>query len=101
VVIANNVLDGRVQARDGATGSVAGNHTTATAALFVNAAVGDLHLKPTAAALLNKIAMPPANAPVDWDGHARPAGATDIGADEFLGGTGSPPSAPQGLRIVP
>jgi hypothetical protein len=101
VAIANNVLDGRVQARDGAAGSVSGNHTTATAALFVNAAMGDLHLKPTATALLNRIATPLANAAVDWDGHTRPAGGTDIGADEFLEATGAPPGAPQNLRIVP
>ena len=63
-----------MQARDGAAGSISGNHTTATAALFVNAALGDLHLKPTATALLNKIVTPLANAAVDWDGHARPAG---------------------------
>ena len=31
VVIANNVLDGNIAARDGATGSVSGNYTTATA----------------------------------------------------------------------
>ena len=99
-MIANNVLDGRVQARDGAGGSVSGNHTTATATLFVNAAVGDLHLRPTASALLNRIVTPLANAAVDWDGHARPAGATDIGADEFVEGTGALPSVPQGLRIV-
>jgi hypothetical protein len=98
IVIANNVLDGRVQARDGAAGSVSGNHTTAMAALFVNAAVGDLHLKPTATALLDRIVTPLVNAAVDWDGHARPAGRTDVGADEFLEGT--PPSAPQGLRII-
>jgi len=94
-VIANNVLDGRVQARDGAAGSISGNHTTATAALFVNAAVGDLHLEPTATALLNRIVTPLANAAVDWDGHARPAGGTDVGADKFLEGTGTPPGAPQ------
>ena len=70
---------------------------TATAALFVNAAAGDLHLMPTSTALLNKIATPPANAAVDWDGDARPAGGTDIGADEFREG----PSVPQGLRVVP
>jgi hypothetical protein len=100
VVIANNVLDGRVQARDGAIGSVTGNYTTAAAALFVNPTAGDLHLKPTAAALLNRIAAPLVNAAVDWDGHARPAGTTDIGADEFLAGVATPPSAPQNLRIV-
>jgi hypothetical protein len=94
VVIANNVLDGRVQARDGATGSISGNYTTATPALFVNAAAGDLHLEPTATALLNKIATPLANAALDWDGHPRPTGTTDIGADEFG------PSVPLGLRVV-
>jgi len=97
VVIANNVLDGRVQARDGATGSISGNHTTATAALFVNAAAGDLQLKPSANALLNRIATPLANATLDSDGQPRPTGTTDIGADEF----GIPPSAPLGLRVVP
>jgi hypothetical protein len=60
-----------------------GNLSTATPALFVNAAAGDLHLKPTATALMNKIVTPLANAAVDWDGQARPAGLTDIGADEF------------------
>ena len=35
VVIANNVLDGSVRARDGATASVSGNYTNAAAALFV------------------------------------------------------------------
>ena len=96
IVIANNVLDGRVQARDGAAGSVSGNHTTATAALFVDAAAGNLHLKPTATAVMNKIATPLVNAAVDWDGHARPAGQTDVGADEFQNRL----SAPRGLRIV-
>ena len=96
IVIANNVLDGRVQARDGAAGSVSGNHTTATAALFVDAAVGNLHLKPTATALLNRIVTPLVNAAVDWDGHDPSGGPTDVGADEFQNRL----SAPRGLRIV-
>jgi hypothetical protein len=97
-LIANNVLDGVILARDGATGTVTGNYTTATAALFVNAAIGDLHLKSTATALLNKIAMPLAAAGADWDGQPRPAGSTDIGADEV--GTLAVPTAPANLRIV-
>ena len=101
VVIANNVLDGNIAARDGATGSVTGNYTTATAALFVNPSAGDLHLKATSTVLLNKVAAPPAAAGVDWDGHARPAGSTDIGADEYsTGSTPTPPNAPVNLRIV-
>ena len=35
-MIANNILDGTIAARNGATGSVSGNHTSATAGLFVN-----------------------------------------------------------------
>jgi hypothetical protein len=82
VVIANNVLDGTIAARNAATGSVAGNFTTAIAAFFANPVLGDLHLTPLAAVLLNQVAAVPANAPVDWDGQPRPAGAADIGADE-------------------
>ena len=101
VVIANNVLDGNIAARDGATGSVSGNYTTATAALFVNPSAGDLHLKATSTVLLNKVSAPPAAAGVDWDGHARPAGSTDIGADEYSSGsTPTAPNAPVNLRIV-
>ena len=53
-----------MRARDGATGSVSGNYTNAAAALFVNPAAGDLHLKPTATVLLNQVATPPAAAGV-------------------------------------
>ncbi len=91
VVIANNVLDGNIAARDGASGSVSGNYTTATAGLFVNPSAGDLHLKATATVLLNKVTSPPAAAGADWDGHARPAGSTDIGADEYSTGASTPP----------
>ena len=101
VVIANNVVDGNIAARDGASGSVSGNYTTATAGLFVNPSAGDLHLKATATALLNKVASPPVAAGVDWDGHARPAGSTDIGADEYSTGTNpTSPNPPANLRIV-
>jgi hypothetical protein len=98
VTVANNLVDGNIQARDGATGSVAGNYTAATAAIFVDPPAGDLHLKPTATAALNKIAAPPAAAPFDWDGQPRPAGATDIGADEAV--PFAPPVPPLNFRIV-
>jgi hypothetical protein len=98
VVIANNVLDGRIQARDGATGSVAGNYTSATSSLFVNAAAGDLHLAAGATVLRDTIASPPASAGPDWDGQPRLPGSTDIGADEAA--STSVPSTPQNLRIV-
>ena len=95
------MLDGNIAARDGAAGSVSGNYTTATAGLFVNPSAGDLHLKTTSIALLNKVAAPPAAAGVDWDGHARPAGSTDIGADEYSTGINpTSPNPPANLRIV-
>ena len=46
--------------------------------------------------LLDKIAAPPAAAGLDWDGHPRPAGGTDIGADE----AGTPVSTPRNLRVL-
>ena len=92
------MLDGRILARDGATGSVSGNYTTGLSSLFVNPAIGDLHLKPGAQVLLDRIATPMPNAGRDWDGQERRAGATDIGADEYTGGT--PPNPPQNMHIV-
>jgi hypothetical protein len=99
VVIANNVLDGSIAARDGATGSVAGNYTNATGTLFANPASGDLHLRPTAAVLLNQLAIVPTNAALDWDGQPRAVGTTDIGADEYVENA-MPPSAPTNLRVI-
>jgi hypothetical protein len=97
VLIANNVTDAPILARDGATGVVTGNYTTASAALFVDAAAGDLHLRATAAVLRDRIATPIPAAGPDFDGQIRPAGATDIGADEYV--PGGAPHAPQNLRI--
>ena len=88
----------RSLARDGATGSTSGNMTTASAAMFVDPSSGNLHLKSTASAALNKIAVPAAASPMDWDGETRPAGATDVGADELV--ALAPPPAPQRLRVV-
>jgi hypothetical protein len=98
VLIANNVLDGRIATRDGATGSVSGNYTSGSSALFLNAAIGDFHLKASAQVLLDRIATPMPNASRDWDGHVRPAGSTDIGADEYS--TRTPPNPPQNMHIV-
>jgi len=100
VLVAYNAADANVAARDGATGSVAGNVTNATTAMFVSPAIGDLHLRATAAALLDKVGTPLAAAGVDWDGEARPSGATDIGADELGGSVPPPPTPPVNFRIV-
>ena len=98
VFIANNLLAAAIQARDGATGTVAGNYTQASPVLFVNAPAGDLHLKSTAAVAIHQ-AGPLTSCPTDWDGQSRPqASANDIGADEYQ--STSPPSAPTNLRIT-
>lgn len=97
VVIANNVLDGNIAARDGATGSVAGNYTNAIGGFFANPAIGDLHVTPLATVLLNQVVAVPASAPRDWDGQPRPAGSADIGADELA----VLPDAVNNLRIKP
>jgi hypothetical protein len=98
VVIANNLLDGQVLARNGATGTVTGNYTFASAAHFVDPLAGDLHLRSSATPILNTLTTPLPGALLDWDGNPRPAGATDVGADELTGGV---PSAPLNLRVVP
>ena len=91
VVIENNLTDGAIQARDGATGTVAGNLTTATPDFFLDAPAGDLHLLPTAPSLDQGLVL--ADCPADWDGEARPYGAgRDIGADEWTGFLDVPPS---------
>jgi hypothetical protein len=99
VVVANNVTDASIVARDGASGNVSGNYTTATEALFVDPAAGDLHQRATSTALRDRIATPIPAAGPDWDGQARPAGATDIGADEYVPGGALQP--PRNLRVVP
>ena len=98
VQIANNLLDGTILARDGATATLSGNVTSASPALFVNPSTGDLHLAPSATTAIDRVAVV-ANAATDWDGQARPRGAAaDAGADEYV--PSIPPSTPQNLRIV-
>ena len=94
-VIANNLLDGTVLARDGARATVSGNVTTASADMFVGPATGDLRLKPTASAAIDRAST---LADWDWEGTPRPQGtAADVGADEY--GAGAGPTAPRNLRI--
>jgi hypothetical protein len=98
VQIANNLIDGGILARDGATGTLSGNVTSASPALFVNPSAGDLHLAPSATTAIDRVAVV-ANAATDWDGQARPRGAAaDAGADEHV--PSIPPSPPQNFRVV-
>ena len=81
-LIANNIVDGVIQARDGGSATLAGNVQGAGSALFVDYAAGDLHLAASAAAVIDRgVAVPAVED--DFDGQRRPSGpAPDIGADE-------------------
>jgi hypothetical protein len=86
VVLVNNLHDGTIARRDGATGTEQRN-LRATSAMFVSAAGGDLHLVAGAAAIDAGLNL--AGVAVDIDGDVRPQGATtDVGADEYVQGSG-------------
>ena len=84
-VLANNLLDGAIWARDGATGTELTNLSGAVSTMFVDAASGDLHLKASSIAAIDYGTVL-GEVTDDWDGISRPQGAGyDIGADEYGG----------------
>jgi len=97
VDIKNNLTDASIVARDGASGSVSNNVTNVTASSFVNPAAGDLHLKQTATAAIDKgVAVSVTD---DFDGQARPQGAaSDIGAHEYAT-SATIPASPNNLLL--
>jgi hypothetical protein len=83
-VIKNNLADGAVRQRDGASADLAANVTNATGALFEDLAGSDLHLKATASVAIDQ-GVVLAECGLDWEGQARPFGpGRDIGADEYV-----------------
>jgi hypothetical protein len=81
--IAYNLTDGPILQRDGASGTLTGNLTSAAPGWFVEAPSGDLHLSASAASAIDQ-AAPLADVTDDFDGDARPIGpAPDVGADEY------------------
>lgn len=93
--IVNNLTDGPVWQRDGASATLSGNVTGAGSGWFVDAAGGDLHLAASATGAIDQGVA--AGVVDDYDGEVRPAGAApDVGADEF----GSEPGA-SGFLDVP
>jgi hypothetical protein len=81
-LIVNNITDGSIAARNGASATSRTNIEGADAGLFVNALAGDLHLAATAAKAIDR-GTAIAEVTDDWDGDPRPIGAGfDIGADE-------------------
>lgn len=87
VVVANNLLDGSIWPRDGATGSETNNLTNATASMFVD---DELHL---AASVGQAPAL--ANCADDFDGDAR-GGSADIGCDQVTAASSTPQGASGG-----
>jgi hypothetical protein len=101
VLIANNLVNKAITAREGATASVTGNNTSATADMFVDPTTGNLHLLPTAAAAIDR-ASPLTDVTLDWDEQPRAnGGAPDLGADELIRNPQQRPATPTGLRIIP
>jgi hypothetical protein len=88
--VRNNLVNKAIVARDGSSGTVVNNVTTATATMFVNPAAGNLHLQSTATAAINRGTA--VGVVRDLDGQLRDA-QPDIGADEFLATT-NPNQAP-------
>jgi hypothetical protein len=81
VDIKNNLTDGAIEARDGATATLAGNVTSAELTLFISPTTGDLHLLPSAGAINQGVTV--AGLGKDFDGQTRDA-RPDVGADEYL-----------------
>jgi hypothetical protein len=95
-VITNNLVNHQMRERD-ATATQSGNLTTAVASWFVDPAIGDLHLLPTALDALDQVTVPAAVSD-DMDGDFRPIGAaSDVGADEY---GDPPPAAVTDLRVT-
>lgn len=81
-LVANNLTDGPILSRNGATATLSGNVETATPAWFVDQPAADLHLTAGAVGALDA-GVPLPEVVDDFDGEARPVGgAPDVGADE-------------------
>lgn len=82
VEVRNNLLDGAVAARDGATPTLSNNLTGAQADWFRDLAAGDLHLTAAAGPAVDQTTRLAA-ADDDFDRVGRPASGVDLGADEY------------------
>jgi hypothetical protein len=83
-LVANNLVNRAIAARDGATGTEQTNVESALPGWFVDPPAGDLHLATAIASVVDQGTTVPGLTD-DFDGHKRPLGAgIDIGADEWV-----------------
>lgn len=83
VLIANNLTNKSIQARDGATGTITNNLTNAVSSWFVDPPSGNLHLSSSATTPVNA-GQPISGLSDDFDSQSRPQGSgIEIGADEY------------------
>jgi hypothetical protein len=79
----NNLTDGPIQQRNGASADLAGNVTDAQSGWFVDAASADLHLDASADLAIDR-GWEPIGVWDDYDGGYRAVGwGPDVGADEY------------------
>jgi hypothetical protein len=100
VMIANNLSNRPIQARDGASGTISKNVTNASGSWFVNRSSGDLHLASSVANVVDA-GQTISGLTNDFDGQSRPQGSgIDIGADEFGSTqTQTTPMPPTNVRV--
>ena len=97
VLIANNLSNKPIMQRDGATGTVTHNVTSALASWFVNSSAGDLHLAAPVSGV-SGAGQSITGLTDDYDSQPRPSGTIDIGADQFGAATKLP--APTNLHVL-
>jgi hypothetical protein len=86
VEIRFNLTDARIVSRDGAKGNIANNIMSASRGMFVDPANNDLHLRGTAALVIDAAPVHP-DVSDDFDGEPRPTTGVaprDLGADELF-----------------
>lgn len=98
VEIVNNLTNQAIASRDGGSGTVQNNVSSAQSSWFASATTGNLHLVSESIPGVIDQAQTLAGVTDDFDGNARPSGsAADIGADEY--GI-PPPAAVTDLRVT-